>query len=70
MFTSSEPLLSKIIINRGFVIFKRWNFTTDLNLPVNSLDISANVDASCFIIHSGVEIIAASYVRAHIMQAF
>ena len=40
------------------------------HLPVNSLDISANVDASCYIIHSGVEIIADSYVRAHIMQAF
>ena len=33
--------------------------TTDLTLPANSLDIStANVDASCFKIHSGVEIIA------------
>ena len=33
--------------------------TTDLTLPANSLDTStANVDASCFTIHSGVEIIA------------
>ena len=33
--------------------------TTDLTLPANSLDAStANLDASCFIIHSGDEIIA------------
>ncbi len=33
--------------------------TTDLTLPVNSLDTStANVDSSCFTRHSGVEIIA------------
>ena len=30
--------------------------TTDLTLPENSLDTStANVDASCFIIHSGIK---------------
>ena len=33
--------------------------TSDLIFPANSLDtFTANVDASCFIIHSGVEIIA------------
>ena len=33
--------------------------TTDLTLPANSLDTTtANVDASCFIVHYGVKIIA------------
>ena len=37
----------------------RTCLTTDLTLPANSLDTAtANVDASCFTIHSGVEIIA------------
>ena len=32
---------------------------TDFTLPANSLDtFTANVDASCFVIHSGVEIVA------------